>query len=231
MPNKGQNLFIAPSVMCAKPWEFLPYIRAFEKVRVGAVHFDVMDGHYAPNIMLGASEFDAIRSVTDLPLDVHLMCVEPEKFVAYFQLREGDRLSFHPEACRRPDELLRSLRARGIRAGYALSPAAPISSVAEALDALDFVMAMAVNPGFAGQTMVPDHLEKLRYLRAVLDMADRRIELTVDGNTSIENAREMLRAGATGLVAGSASLMREGPDSFVRLYRAYLEALSDVDVF
>lgn len=229
MPSISRDLFIAPSVMCAKPWELLPYIRAFEAAHVGAVHFDVMDGHYAPNIMLGVSEFDAIRSVTDLPLDVHLMCIEPEKFVAYFQLREGDRLSFHPEACRRPRQLLQDLRARGIRAGYALSPSAPVACAEEALDALDFVMAMAVNPGFAGQTMVSDHIEKLRRLRAVLDRADRRIELTVDGNTSIENAREMLRAGATGLVAGTASLMREGPDSFVRLYRAYLEALSDAD--
>ncbi len=216
--------------MCAKPWELLPYIRAFEEAQVGAVHFDVMDGHFVPNIMLGAAEFDAIRSATDLPLDVHLMCVEPEKFVAYFQLREGDRLSFHPEACRQPVQLLQSLRARGIRAGYALSPNAPAACVEEALGMLDFVMAMAVNPGFAGQIMVSDHLEKLRSLRAALDRADRRIELTVDGNTSIENAREMLRAGATGLVAGTASLMRGGPDSFVRLYRAYLEALSGAEV-
>lgn len=230
MPNIGRNLFIAPSVMCAKPWELLPYVKAFEQIRVGAIHFDVMDGHYAPNIMLGVSEFDAIRSVTDLPLDMHLMCVEPEKFVAYFQLREGDRVSFHPEASRRPVQLLQSLRTRGIRAGYALSPNVPIAGVEEAIGALDFVMAMAVNPGFAGQTMVPDHLEKLRGLRAVLDTADRRIELTVDGNTSVENAREMLRAGATGLVAGTASLMRGGPDSFIRLYRAYVEALEDVEV-
>ncbi len=229
MPNIGRNLFIAPSVMCARPWELLPYVKAFEEAQVGAIHFDVMDGHYAPNIMLGVSEFDAIRSVTDLPLDVHLMCVEPEKFIAYFQLREGDRVSFHPDASRRPVRLLQSLRARGIRAGYALSPGAPASSVEEALDALDFVMAMAVNPGFAGQTMVPDHIEKLRNLRAVLDTAGRRIELTVDGNTSVENARQMLRAGATGLVAGTASLMRGGPDSFVRLYRAYVEALAGVE--
>lgn len=223
---KNQNhIQILPSVMCCKPWELKEYLACFERSGVDAIHFDVMDGHYVPNIVLGVTDFDAIRSLTALPMDVHLMCVDPEQFIPYFNLHSGDWVSFHPEACRQPYRLLQQLRARSIRAGYAISPAVPVSYIEEALGVLDFVLVMAVNPGFGGQQMVPDHLEKLRRIHEVAQRADHPIDLIVDGNTSIEKARKMYVAGATGFVTGTSSMLREGAAEFERLYTAYTAAL------
>lgn len=216
---------ILPSVMCCKPWELLDYIRAFEQTNVDAIHFDVMDGHFVPNIMLGASDFDALRSQTTLPLDVHLMCVEPEKYIDYFALREGDWVSFHPEGCHQSYRLLEKLRARGIRAGLALNPGTPISYVEENAGVLDFVLVMAVNPGFAGQVMVPDHLHKLRKIRALVEGCGRSIDIIVDGNTTIENAKRMYQNGATGFVTGTSSILHKSAAQFAELYTEYLAAL------
>lgn len=216
---------IFPSIMCGRPWELSDYLAAFERVGVTAIHFDVMDGHYVPNVMLGTDDFRAIRTSTDLSLDVHLMVTEPEGFVPYFELREGDRCSFHPEVCRQPYRLLERLRGMGVGAGLALSPGVPIGYVEECLGVLDFVLVMAVSPGFAGQRMVPDHLERLRRLRELVRVADRPIQIVVDGNTTVGNARRMLDAGASGLVVGTSSMMGEGPSEFERLHDAYLAAL------
>lgn len=218
---------IFPSVMCCKPWDLKEYFAAFEACGVEAIHFDVMDGHYVPNIMLGASDFSAMRAATKLPMDVHLMCVDPEQFVSYFELRSGDWVSFHPEACRQPYRLLEQLHGQGMHAGLALGPAIPVSYIEECLSVIDFVLVMAVSPGFAGQKMVPDHLEKLRRIHEITSRADHPVDIVIDGNTTVENARNMLHAGATGLVTGTSSMLKEGPGGFARLYREYLAALAE----
>lgn len=220
-----KNITIFPSVMCCKPWDLLDYLRAFEQAGITAIHFDVMDGHFVPNIMLGASEFAAVRGQTDLPIDVHLMCVEPERFVPYFDLKAGDWLSFHPEACRQPYRLLESLRSRGIKAGFAFNPGTPIQHIEECAKVLDFVLVMAVNPGFAGQVMVPDHLDKLARIRDMIADCNPDIEIIIDGNTTPENAKRMYDAGATGFVTGTSSMLGQGAEKFPTLYREYIEAL------
>ena len=211
--------------MCCKPWELKEYLYSFEKSGVDAIHFDVMDGHYVPNIVLGVTDFDAIRSLTTLPMDVHLMCINPEQFVPYFNLRSGDWVSFHPEACRQPYRLLQQLREKTIRAGYAISPAVPANYIEEALDVLDFVLVMAVNPGYSGQQMVPDHLEKLHRIHQIIEKANHPIDIIVDGNTTIEKACKMYAAGATGFVTGTSSMLCEGSAGFERLYAEYIAAL------
>ncbi len=216
---------IFPSIMCSKPWEIQDYLHAFEESGISAIHFDVMDGHYVPNIMLGTNTFNDIRSMTDLPIDVHLMCVEPERYVPYFKFREGDWVSFHPEVCNQSYRLMQNLRSQGVRSGLALSPGISVGYLEECLSVLDFVLIMAVNPGFAGQKMVPDHLDKIRRIRDVVGAADHKIEIIVDGNTTVENAKNMYRAGATGFVTGTSSMMHEGAAGFTRLYREYCQAL------
>jgi len=220
---------ILPSAMCCRSQDLEGYVRAFERAGIDAIHFDVMDGHYVPNVMLGVSDFTSIRSLTDLPIDVHLMCVDPERFVSYFDIRAGDWVSFHPEVCQQPYALLDTLRREGIRAGLALSPAISLDYVEECLDVLDFVLVMAVNPGFAGQTMVAGHLEKLRRIHGLVSHASHPIDVIVDGNTTANNARRMLVSGATGLVTGTSSMLKGSPDEFKSRYDSYVFAIASTD--
>lgn len=220
---------ILPSAMCCRSQDLEGYMHAFERVGIDAIHFDVMDGHYVPNVMLGVSDFTSIRSLTNLPIDVHLMCVDPERFVSYFDIRAGDWMSFHPEVCQQPYALLDTLRKKGIRAGLALSPAISLDYVEECLDTLDFVLVMAVNPGFAGQTMVAGHLEKLRRIHELISHANHRIDVIVDGNTTVSNARQMLVYGATGLVTGTSSMLKDSPDGFESRYASYVSAVTSTD--
>lgn len=217
---------ILPSIMCEKPWEMRDYVSAFERGNVAAIHFDVMDGHYVPNVMLGVDDFDAVHSLTSLPVDLHIIATNPDDMLKIFRLREGDWCSFHPEVALQPYRLLDSLREKHVRAGLALSPGVPVGYVEECLDLLDFVLVMAVSPGFAGQKMVPDHLQKLRRIKMIVEKADHPIDIIIDGNTTPENARKMIASGATGLVVGTSSLLKEGPEGFERLQKEYLASIA-----
>ena len=221
------EISIYPSIMCCKPWDLKKYIQKFEENGITGIHFDVMDGHYVQNVMLGSDDFSAIASITKLPIDVHLMCVDPEDFVTIFPLRPGDRCSFHPEACRQPYRIAMKLREMGVKAGYAMSPGVPMDYVKEALPVLDFIMFMGVNPGFAGQKLIPNGIEKIARMKELLNEADHEIELIIDGNTIVENARKMLAAGATGFVTGTSSMLKEGPEAFADCYREYMKAISE----
>ena len=220
-----EKVTIYPSIMCCKPWEMKDYIKEFENNGIDGIHFDVMDGHYVPNIMLGKDDFDAIRSITDIPIDVHFMCVEPENFFPWFNWKENDRVSFHPEVCKQPYRFLMNIREHGLKAGYAMSPGIPLGYLEEALPVLDFVIFMGVNPGFAGQKFIPNGFEKIARIREIVDKADHKIEIVVDGNTTVENARKMLEYGADGLVTGTSSMLKNGPEYFAECYRNYMASI------
>lgn len=219
------KVVISPSVMCSTPGNMEAYIRKFEQVGMQLLHFDVMDGHYVPNVMLSVRDYQFLKSKTDIPVDIHLMCTAPEMFVEYFNVQSGDWVCFHPETARNAYSLCQTIRGRGCKAGIALSPATPVAWLEEMLSVVDYVMVMAVNPGFAGQKMVPDHLEKLRRIRKILDDHGLDIPVFVDGNTTAENARKMIAAGATGIVGGTASMFKGGLEGFDETYRSYTEAL------
>ena len=221
----SRHVIISPSIMCAKPWDIPGYVAAFEKKGIDLIHFDVMDGHFVPNIMLGASEFAALKEITRIPLDVHLMCEEADRCLDYFKVTEGDWVSFHPEACRPPYRTISKIRGLGCKAGVALSPGTPIAYIEELLGQLDFVLVMAVEPGFAGQTMVPDHLQKLSRIRRLIDESGRSIEIIIDGNTTVENSKKMLAAGATGLVTGTSSMLKHGVAGFEEAYDQFMQAI------
>ncbi|MGI6509352.1 MAG: ribulose-phosphate 3-epimerase [Erysipelotrichaceae bacterium] len=222
----SKRIGIYPSIMCSKPWEIKDYIKVFEKVGVDAIHFDVMDGHFVPNITLGTGDFEVIRTLSDLPIDAHFMVEEPEKIIPYFNLKENDLCSFHPETTRQPYRLLQSLRNKNIKAGLAISPGTSVDYIENCLEVLDFILVMAVNPGFAGQKMVPDHLKKLAKIKEVTDKAAHKIEIIVDGNTTVPNSISMLEAGADSFVVGTSSMMKYGPEKFEESYKLYLDEIS-----
>ena len=221
-----RKIIISPSIMCSTPSNMEAYIREFEKVGIDTIHFDVMDGHFVPNVMLGVRDYQAIKRMTDMPVDIHLMSTAPDVFIDYFNPQPGDWVSFHPETINHPHRLLQKIRSLGCKAGIALSPGTSVEYVQNLADVLDFVLVMAVNPGFAGQKMVGGHLDKLRRVRAVLDAAGKQIDIVVDGNTNAANTILMIQAGANGFVAGTSSMLNDGPEAFEGCYRAYMEEIS-----
>jgi ribulose-phosphate 3-epimerase len=211
--------------MCCKLWEIKDYVHAFEEAGVDAIHFDVMDGHYVENVMLGTTCYRDLKELTHIPIDIHLMCLEPEKYLDYFNPSECDRVSFHFESCKQPYKLLQRIRDRGLKAGLVLNPGSPIETLEEVKSVLDFVLVMAVNPGFGGQKMVPDHFEKLKRIRALLDSYNMNLDVYVDGNTTLENAKKMYASGANGFIVGTSSLLKN-VNYFKEQYPIYIKNIS-----
>lgn len=222
------KVIILPSIMCSTPQNMGDYIHAFEECGIDAIHFDVMDGHYVPNVMMGVRDYQYIKRITDMPVDMHLMCTAPEMFIEYMNPQPGDWVSFHPETARNPYRLAQAIRDRGCLAGIALSPAVSVSYIEEMASVLDFVLVMAVNPGFAGQKMVPDHLDKLRRIHEIVERTGKNIRVYVDGNTNVTNSRAMLAAGADGLVVGTSSILKDGPEKLAENYTEFLREISEV---
>ena len=168
------------------------------------VHIDVMDGVFVPNISFGFPVLKAIRKVTAKCLDVHLMIVEPERYVARFAEAGADIVTFHYEAVSDVRACIGLIRGAGARAGVSIKPATPAEALREVLPLVDLVLVMSVEPGFGGQSFMPDSLEKIRELRAMIDETESTAVIEVDGGISAHNSRLLFDAGADALVAGSA---------------------------
>ena len=195
---------LAPSILSA---DFARMGEAVaEATRAGAdyIHVDVMDGRFVPTITFGPQMVKDIRSWTDLPLDVHLMVVEPERLIPQFAEAGADILTVQVEACVHLHQVVHQIKELGVRASVALSPATPVSAVEEVLADLDQVLVMSVNPGFPGQAFIPSVVPKISRLRSLLDEGGLPVELEVDGGVSEKTARLVAEAGARVLVAGSA---------------------------
>ncbi|MFN8533528.1 MAG: ribulose-phosphate 3-epimerase [Dehalococcoidia bacterium] len=195
---------IAPSILSA---DFAHLARAIEEAEAGgadAIHVDVMDGQFVPNITIGPPVLKAIRRVTSLPLDVHLMIVQPERYLADFAAAGADGLTIHVEATVHAHRAIQQIHALGKRAGLAINPATPGSAIEEVLDDLDLLLVMSVNPGFGGQKFISRSVDKLARCRALIDGRGLATALEVDGGIGPENAGLVVAAGATVLVAGSA---------------------------
>jgi ribulose-phosphate 3-epimerase len=191
-------------------------VTRLEEAGATALHLDVMDGHFVDNLTYGLTLVETFRRITSLPLDVHLMIENPERFIARYRRAGADLLTVHAEAVREPAAVLRQIRALGALAGLAVNPATPIESIRPALEDCDVVLVMSVHPGFGGQAFNPVALEKLRWLRkhAAADML-----LEVDGGVNAETIGRCVLAGADVLVAGSAVFGTGGDDGarFTRL--------------
>jgi ribulose-phosphate 3-epimerase len=198
------NVRIAPSILSADLGRLAEEVAEVERAGADWIHVDVMDGRFVPNITLGPIVVAAVRRATRLPVDVHLMIVEPERYLEDFAKAGADVISVHVEACIHLERTLAEIRRMGKKAGVVLNPHTPEESVRYVLGNLDLVLVMSVNPGFGAQQFLPAVLPKLRALRQMIDSAKLPIELEVDGGVAPETAREVVQAGARMLVAGNA---------------------------
>ena len=208
---------LAPSILSA---DFAALGDDIERVEGGGadqLHVDVMDGRFVPNLTIGPVVVAAIRKRTRLPLDVHLMIVEPERFVAEFVAAGADMVTVHAEACPHLSRTLAQIRELGAKAGAALNPSTPPDALRYVLDDLDLVLVMSVNPGFGGQAFIPGAHRKIRELKALL--GDRPVEVSVDGGVKAGLAKSLVQDGATTLVAGSAIFGAADPAAAVRALR------------
>lgn len=197
-------VLIAPSILSADFAKLGEDVSAVERAGADWVHVDVMDGRFVPNMTLGPIVVKALRKVTKLPLDVHLMIVEPERYVEDFAEAGADIITVHAEACTHLHRVLQQIRATGKKAGVSLNPHTPEDVLRYVLDQLDLVLVMSVNPGFGGQAFIPAVLPKIRALRAMIDAGGKPVHLEVDGGIKPGTARQVIEAGADVLVAGNA---------------------------
>ncbi|MCD6265138.1 MAG: ribulose-phosphate 3-epimerase [Deltaproteobacteria bacterium] len=195
---------IAPSILSADFTKLGEEIKAIEKAGADYIHIDVMDGHFVPNITVGPMIVKAARKVTNLPLDVHLMIVNPERYIDDFVRAGSDLITVHVETVTHLHRLLGVIRDTGIKAGAALNPATPLSSIEHVLNNLDMVVLMTVNPGFGGQSFISEVLPKIEELKKMIDQKGMGINIEVDGGINIENIAQVARAGANVFVAGNA---------------------------
>ena len=220
------NYRIAPSILSADFTRLGEEVRRVIDAGADLIHFDVMDNHYVPNLTFGPMICQALRPVSTVPIDVHLMVEPVDDMIRAFIEAGADIISFHPEASRHIDRSLQLIKNAGRQAGLVLNPATPVHVLEHVLDKLDMVLLMSVNPGFGGQSFIPHTLDKLRRVRSLLDdyqaQTGRRIALEVDGGVKASNIAEIAQAGADTFVAGSAIF---GQSDYAAVIREMRQAL------
>ncbi|NLK97487.1 MAG: ribulose-phosphate 3-epimerase [Epulopiscium sp.] len=195
---------LAPSILSADFSQLKDAVQILDKGGAHLVHIDVMDGHFVPNITLGAPIVKSLRKHTKLPFDVHLMISNPDQYLEAFHDAGADLLTVHAEACTHLHRTVQCIKNLGMKAGVALNPATDLSTLKYVLPDIDMVLIMTVNPGFGGQSFIPQCLDKIRELSAYIKENQLSVEIEIDGGANLENAEEIIKAGANILVAGSA---------------------------
>ena len=203
-------VIIEPSILSADFTKLGEAVREAEDAGAPAIQIDVMDGRFVPNINFGPGVVAAIRPLTEMKLDVHLMIVEPEKFIEMFVKAGADRIIVHQEACVHLHRVLQSIREHGIESGVTLNPATPASSIEYVLELADFVQVMGVNPGFGGQKFIYSQLDKIRALKTMLEKKKLDVPIGLDGGIDTATAPLVVEAGASVLIAGSSVYNSEG---------------------
>jgi ribulose-phosphate 3-epimerase len=200
----ARRVLVAPSILSCDFGRLAEEVKAVEAAGADWVHVDVMDGRFVPNITLGPVLVEAARRATKLPLDVHLMIVEPERYIDAFARAGAGVLSVHAETCPHLHRTLQQIRQVGARPGVVINPATPVSAVEEVLGEVEMVLVMSVNPGFGGQSFIPGAVKKVRRVREMADARGLDLHIEVDGGINATTARQVVEAGADVLVAGSA---------------------------
>ncbi len=198
-----RKVIIAPSILSADFRKLEDQIRKVERAGADWLHLDVMDGHFVPNITFGPMVVRAIRAVTRLPLDAHLMIQNPECFLEDFRNAGTHRITVHVETCSHLHRTIQQIKELGMKAGATLNPATSASAIEEILPYVDLVLVMTVNPGFGSQTFIPSMVEKVRQVHAMIERVNPKILLQVDGGVSVKNASSLVIAGVNVLVAGN----------------------------
>lgn len=215
-------VWIAPSILSADFARLADEVARVEAAGADLLHVDVMDGHFVPNLTVGPPIVEALRKVTKLPLDVHLMMTNPDAFIAEFAAAGANYLTVHVETCPHLHRTVQAIKERGVKAGVTLNPATRIATLEEILPEADLLLIMSVNPGFGGQQFIESSLKKIKQARKLLTLTGSRALLEVDGGIKVTNAARIVEAGADILVAGSAVFESED-------YAATIKALRQVN--
>jgi ribulose-phosphate 3-epimerase len=209
-------MILAPSILSADFGRLAEQVRRAEKGGAGAVHVDVMDGHFVPNLTVGPAVVKSLRKETALPLDVHLMIENADRYLDAFVDAGANWISLHVEALPHLQRSVAHLRGRGVKAGVALNPSTPLAAIEEILPELDYVLVMSVNPGFGGQSFIASSLDKIRRLRAQIAGRGLAARIEVDGGVDRGNVKALVEAGAEILVAGTAVFGQGDPEQSAR---------------
>ena len=215
---------VAPSVLAADFAELGSQLRAVSEAGAEWIHLDVMDGAFVPSISFGMPVIKSIRRVTDRVFDVHMMVEDPGRYVESIRKAGADIITVHQEACTHLDRVIGQIKASGAKAGVALNPATPVSTLECVLDQVDMVLVMSVNPGFGGQKFIPYTLDKVRALRQYFDGKGLSTDIQVDGGVNRDTIRPLIEAGANVLVAGSAVFggdVKANVETFMNIFKEY----------
>ncbi|PLY09866.1 MAG: ribulose-phosphate 3-epimerase [Desulfuromonas sp.] len=215
---------IAPSILSADFARLGEDVAAVDRAGADYIHVDVMDGHFVPNITIGPLVVEALRKVTDKPLDVHLMIEKPDLYIPDFAKAGADLITVHQEAVPHLHRTVQLIKSLGKKAGVSLNPATPVATLEDILEDIDLVLVMTVNPGFGGQSFIPSGLNKIEALRREIDRRGLEVELEVDGGVKVDNIERVAAAGANVFVAGSAVFGADDYAATIAALRANGEA-------
>jgi ribulose-phosphate 3-epimerase len=214
------SVLIAPSILSADFARLGEAVAAAERGGADLIHVDVMDGHFVPNITIGVPVVKSLKRIAKVPLDVHLMIEDPDRYIEAFADAGAGMMSVHVEALRHVHRTVQAIKALGVKAGVVINPGTPVVALREIAADLDFVLVMSVNPGFGGQTFIPHSESKLREVRALLDEAGNQAPIEIDGGVDLHNIARVVAAGARIVVAGSAVFNAPDPERATRELKA-----------
>ncbi len=207
---------LAPSILSADFARLGAEIKAVEEGGAGMIHVDVMDGHFVPTITVGPLVIDAVKNVTNLPIDVHLMIEHPDLHIDSFIEKGADLISIHQETVKHLHRTVDYIKNKRVKAGIAVNPSTPIATIVDILDDVDFVLLMSVNPGYAGQKFIDKSMQKVRELRSMIDKKSLYTKIEIDGGVNERNIREIKEAGVDYIVAGSSVFGAQNPREMTR---------------
>ena len=199
-----QKIYIAPSILSADLLKLAEQVKLVAEHGADLIHIDVMDGHFVPNLTFGPNMVAALKSIVNIPLDVHLMISNPDRYIEDYARAGADILTVHQEVCHHLHRVIQQIHGAGMKAGVSLNPSTPVTMIEDVISDLELVLVMSVNPGFGGQKFIPHSTEKIRQVKEMAERAGKELMIEVDGGINPETAAKVVKSGANVLVAGNA---------------------------